>query len=181
ATPLTRTYNNNLIVNLTAPAAAGGNNFQKWLKDGADFANNTFTNVTVNMDVDHTMTAVYVTPPSLFVEQGNSTQLAAMDSVTFVPGPFTLNDDHNFSSDHRTRIVFFATDLAFPAPAQPDINTLAVVINGTSYAVESVGPNATVSGSYIVFRLPDLPPGTYPLSIKVRGVMSANSPTITIN
>src|SRR5262249_11718136 len=83
-TPLTRTYNNNQIVNLAAPAAAGVNNFQKWLKDGADFA--TVTNVSVDMDVDHTMTAVYVVTtnggPSLFVEQGDSTQLAALDSVT---------------------------------------------------------------------------------------------------
>src|SRR6185369_1686990 len=47
---------------LTAPAAAGGNNFQKWLKDGADFANNTQANVSVTMDADHTMTAVYLTP-----------------------------------------------------------------------------------------------------------------------
>ena len=34
----TRTYNNNTAVNLTAPATAGGNNFQKWQRDGADFA-----------------------------------------------------------------------------------------------------------------------------------------------
>src|SRR5262249_56601134 len=61
-TQFTRTYNNNTPVNLTAPATASGNNFQKWLKDGADFANNTVTNVSVTMDANHTMTAVYVTP-----------------------------------------------------------------------------------------------------------------------
>lgn len=120
-------------------------------------------------------------PSSLGVEQ-NTTQLAAVDSVTLVRGPFTLNDDHNFSGDHRTRIIFFTSDLGFAQPTQnPDVNnTLAVVINGTSYPVESVGPSSTPPGSYVVFFLPNLAPGTYPVSLKVRGVTSANSPTITI-
>lgn len=118
-------------------------------------------------------------PSTLALEQ-NTNQLAAVDSVTFVRGPFALTDDHNFSSDHRTRIIFFTTDLGFPT-SQPDVNTLAVVINGTSYPIENVGPSSSPPGSYVVFRLPDqLSPGTYAVSIKARGVMSANSPTITI-
>jgi hypothetical protein len=56
----TRTYNNNTVVNLTAPATAGGNNFQKWRRDGADFATTAATSVT--MDGNHTMTAVYIAP-----------------------------------------------------------------------------------------------------------------------
>src|SRR5205807_3106000 len=67
-------------------------------------------------------------PSSLSIEQ-NTNQLAAVDSVTFVRGPFTLNDDHNFSSDHRTRIIFFTTDLGFASAAQPDISKLACVIS----------------------------------------------------
>src|SRR5206468_5686969 len=61
-TQFTHVYNNATVVSLTAPATAGGNNFQKWLKDGADFANNTLANVSVTMDSNHTMTAIYVTP-----------------------------------------------------------------------------------------------------------------------
>ena len=117
-------------------------------------------------------------PSSLGIQPGTS-ELAAVDSVTFVHGPFTLTDVHNFSSDQRTRIVFFTTDLGFPT-SQPDINTLAVVINGTSYPIENVGPSSTPPGSYVVFRLPNLSPGTYALSIKARGVTSTNSPAITI-
>src|SRR6185436_1546814 len=56
----TRTYNNNTSVNLTAAATAGGNNFQKWQRDGADVATTTSTSVT--MDGNHTMTAVYIAP-----------------------------------------------------------------------------------------------------------------------
>ena len=116
--------------------------------------------------------------PTLLIEQGND--LAAVDSVTRVRGPFALNNNHNFSSDQRTRIVFFATDLGFTQLSQPDINTLSVQIGGNSYAVEAVGPNSTVCGWYVVFRLPDLAPNTYQLGIRVRGVDSANTPNFTI-
>ena len=64
-TQFTRTYNNNQVVNLTASATASGNNFQKWLKDGVDFANNTTSITSVTMDADHTMTAVYATPMTI--------------------------------------------------------------------------------------------------------------------
>lgn len=179
-TEFTRTYNNNQSVSLTAPTTASGNNFQKWLKDGADFANNTLTNVSVTMDANHTMTAVYVTPgPTIFVEDG-TTQLAAVDSITFVRGPFTLSNPKNFSSDQRTRIIFFTTNLGLPQTSQPPTNTLSVQVGGNSHAVESVGPNAATGGSFIVFRLPDLSAVTHPLGIRLNGVNSANTPTLTI-
>ncbi|HEX6716281.1 MAG TPA: M12 family metallo-peptidase [Pyrinomonadaceae bacterium] len=117
-------------------------------------------------------------PPIIFVEEGTS-HLAAVDSVTFVRGPFALTNTHNFSSDQRTRIMFFTTDLGF-SDIQPPVNILSVQIGGNSYPVEAVGSNSTTNGSYIVFRLPDLAPGTYPLGIRVRGVNSSNTPDLTI-
>ena len=60
ATPFNRTYNLNTNVALTAPATAGGNAFQKWQRNGADWSTNRSTSVTI--DGNHTMTAVYVTP-----------------------------------------------------------------------------------------------------------------------
>lgn len=119
------------------------------------------------------------TPPTIFVEEGTN-KLAAVDSVTFARGPFELPNNHNFSSDQRTRITFFTTDLGFNQTTQPDLNTLSVQIAGNSFPVEAVGPISTTSGSYIVFRLPDLTAGTYPLSIRVRGVNSTNSPDLII-
>ncbi|MBI3413986.1 MAG: HYR domain-containing protein, partial [Verrucomicrobia bacterium] len=59
-TQFTRTYNLSTVVNLTAPAIAGGNNFVKWQRDGADWATTVATSVT--MDVSHTMTAIYAAP-----------------------------------------------------------------------------------------------------------------------
>ncbi|MCR4392628.1 MAG: carboxypeptidase regulatory-like domain-containing protein [Candidatus Acetothermia bacterium] len=60
ATPFTRTYDSNTRVTLTAPATAGGNNFEKWQRNGVDWA--TTTTTTITMDADYTMTAVYVSP-----------------------------------------------------------------------------------------------------------------------
>ncbi|MEK6283137.1 MAG: InlB B-repeat-containing protein [Acidobacteriota bacterium] len=71
ATQFTRTYNNNTVVSLTAPATASGNNFQKWQRDGVDFAVTLAT--TVTMDANHTMTAVYATPNSVQLSSGNLT------------------------------------------------------------------------------------------------------------
>jgi uncharacterized delta-60 repeat protein len=63
STQFTRTYNVNTVVSLTAATTAGGNDFQKWLKDGVDFAVTPATSVT--MDTNHTMTAVYVAPKTV--------------------------------------------------------------------------------------------------------------------
>jgi hypothetical protein len=54
-------------------------------------------------------------------------------------------------------------------------------LNGNSHLVEIVGPNATIGGSAIIFRLPDgLSVGTYPLGIRLNGVNSANTPNLQI-
>jgi hypothetical protein len=116
---------------------------------------------------------------SLILENSTS-NLAAVDSVTLVRGPFSLTDNYNFSFDQRRRIVFFSTDLGFSQTIQPSIDVVSVQIGGQSYSAESVGPNAVLGGSQIVFRLPDLAPGSYPLGLTVRGVPSTNSPNITI-
>jgi hypothetical protein len=55
-----------------------------------------------------------------------------------------------------------------------------VQVGGNMYAVESVGPHATISGSYVVFRLPDLSPGTYPLGIRLNSINSTNAPNLQI-
>ena len=115
----------------------------------------------------------------IFVEVGTN-NLAALDSVSRVRGPFVLTNTSNFSSDQRTRIIFYTADLGFAQTAQPDINTLSVQVGGNSYPVETVGPNTTTGGSEIIFRLPDLAPGTYPLGIRIRGVNSGNTPNLTI-
>lgn len=60
-TQFTRIYEQGKPVTLTAPAQVGGNNFQKWLSNGADWT--TGQAATVIMDDNHTMTAVYAAAP----------------------------------------------------------------------------------------------------------------------
>jgi hypothetical protein len=80
STPFNRTYNNNQVVSLTAPATASGNNFQKWLKDGADFSGNASTNINVTMDANYTMTAVFVTPKTVQFDSANYTAAESVSS-----------------------------------------------------------------------------------------------------
>jgi uncharacterized repeat protein (TIGR01451 family) len=61
STPFMRTYDNGTVLTLSAPGTAGGNHFQKWQQDGADFSSTAVTIVT--LDADHTLTAVYEAGP----------------------------------------------------------------------------------------------------------------------
>jgi hypothetical protein len=56
-TQFTRSYNSGASLTLTAPATAGGNNFQKWQRNGVDAA--TTQAITVAMTANITITAVY--------------------------------------------------------------------------------------------------------------------------
>ena len=156
-TQFTRTYNRNTMVTLTAPGSVAGNSFLKWQRNGLDYT----TNLTafVSLDANYTMTAIFVAPPVIITETGTN-NVAAVDSVTFVRGPFRLFNPFNFSSDQRTRIVFFTSDLGL---TQPNPALLSVQASSFPLTVESVGPLSGVPGlnaSYIVVKLPDGLPTT---------------------
>jgi len=176
-TQFTRTFDRNTVVTLTAPNSTSGNIFLKWLRNGADFATTASSNLT--MDADYTMTAMFVAPPQIYVETGTS-NAAAVDSVTFVRGPFTLFDPYNFSGDQRTRLILFTSDLGL---TQPSPALLSVQAGTTTLTVEAVGPISGVqglTGSYLVVRLPDgLPTGNLSLTLTLGGVTS-NATTLSI-
>ena len=67
-TQFTRIYNHGTVVTLAAPSTAGGNNFQKWQRNGVDYSTN--QTVTMTIDADYTMTAVYVTPHTVTITSG---------------------------------------------------------------------------------------------------------------
>ena len=50
------------------------------------------------------------TPPALLTEE-NSNRAIAFNAATFVPQPFTLSTEQNFSSDKRTRVLLFVTSV----------------------------------------------------------------------
>ena len=115
--------------------------------------------------------------PTILLEQG-TTNAAALDSVTQVKGPFTVLTSHNFSSDGRRRLIFFTSDLGLSAG---DTTGLAVQASGIPLPVESAGPFPAVGGtSYVIVRLPDLPPNTYALTVTLNNRSSTNAPTIQI-
>ena len=58
-TQFSRTYNDGVVVTVTAPSTSGTNTFLKWQRDGIDVSSNLST--TVTMDANHTMTAIYST------------------------------------------------------------------------------------------------------------------------
>lgn len=124
-----------------------------------------------------TLTGGAVTAPTIFVREGTVNVAAAVDSVTNVAGPFRVLTPHNFSADGRRRLIFFTTDLGLAAG---NTTGLSVQANGISLPVESAGPFAAISGSYIVVRLPDLAPNTYALTVTFNGVNSTNAPTFEI-
>jgi Tol biopolymer transport system component len=57
-TPFTRTYNQFVSVNLTAPMTVGSSTFWKWQVNGVDYVQSQLA--TVNMNADMTATAVYI-------------------------------------------------------------------------------------------------------------------------
>jgi glucose/arabinose dehydrogenase len=57
------------------------------------------------------------TPAPALVTEGGSDSALALDSVTLMRDPFPLTDQFNFSSNGRTRVMFFATNLTL-APGE---------------------------------------------------------------
>ena len=114
--------------------------------------------------------------PVLFTEE-NTTNIAALNSVTFLRGPFRIHDVNNFSLDGHTRIILFTSNLGIVSPPNPPASTLSVQANGVDLPIEKVGQMPGITGqfeSYIVVRLPDgLPNGNLSLTINLRGVTSA--------
>ena len=120
--------------------------------------------------------SITVTPPTLFLE--DLVNALALDSVTFLRSPFRVINDHNFSSDHRTRLILFTSDLGL---TQPDSQKLTVQAFGTNLPVEAVGALNGIPGiSYIIVRLPEgLATGNLPLTVTFYGVQS-NSAILSI-
>jgi glucose/arabinose dehydrogenase len=98
-------------------------------------------------------------PAPMIATEANTDSAIALDSPTMVRDPFALTNPFNFSSDHRTRLMFFVTNLDLAAGE----NSSAVVAraqdgaaNESPLTVEFVGK---VPGfdwlTQVVVRLPD--------------------------
>lgn len=114
------------------------------------------------------------TAPRLLKDESTG-EAAALDSVNLLRGPFSLFSDENFSSDGRSRVMLFATNMqgadrtVVTAQAENEQNLTYTL------PVEFVGPVPNIGGiSQIVIRLTDnLVSGEIVrVSISVRGVAS---------
>jgi hypothetical protein len=118
--------------------------------------------------------AAVPSPPVIYAEDGTN-NAAALDSVTFVRGPFPKSNPNNLSSDQRTRLILLTSNLGLSQADLSDPSVLVVELAGVNLPVENVGPALIpgLSSSYIVVRLPDnVPTGTQELRVKLRGVAS---------
>ena len=70
----------------------------------------------------------FVTP--FLLVQENSDRAIAFNAATFIREPFQVFTEQNFSSDKRTRIMLFVTDLDFTSEDQ--ISNLQVVAENPS-------------------------------------------------
>jgi hypothetical protein len=109
---------------------------------------------------------------------------AALDSVTMVHEPFSLENIFNFSSDHRTRITFFATGIDL-LPGEP-LSSVTVQLEDTDHriyplVVEDIRPLPNFDFSQITVKLPDslTLEGDHQVTLTFHGVTS-NKPLIRI-
>ena len=119
----------------------------------------------------------------LIPEDSNPNLIAAFDSVTFVRGPFHINNPNNFdSADHRTRIMFLIQGLTF-TPADSAGSAVDVQAGSWTLTVNNLGALTApgFSATYVVAALPlNMPPGDYPMTVRVKGVVCSNSPILQI-
>jgi hypothetical protein len=119
--------------------------------------------------------------PTILMEQSTS-NAAALDSVTFERGPFSILSSNNFSADHHRRIILLTSNLKLAQQQNPDPSIVSVHASGVALTVEYVGPLTGVAGlnaSFIVVRLPDgLLSGDNQLTVTLSGTPS--SPTTLV-
>lgn len=106
---------------------------------------------------------------------------AALDSVTMLREPFSLRNIFNFSSDQRTRIMFFATGIDL-LPGE----SVTVQLEDTDHhlfplVIEDIRKLPNFNFSQITVKLPDsiTLEGDHQLSLTLHGVTS-NKPLISL-
>ena len=114
------------------------------------------TGYNVGAAPNNSATGTITDTPTIYTTDG--VNAVAIDSVTFAAAPFRLVNDHNFSSDHVTRVILITSPLGI-TQQNPPPSTVAVHVSGypTPLPIENVGPITGVpgfTGSYIVVQLP---------------------------
>ena len=95
----------------------------------------------------------------IVLQQASSQDGVVIDSVTHIAAPFAIDNIHNFSSDQRTRLVLFVSQLGLAAGEGPSVVTVqAEDAQHRTFplTVEFVAALATFNWlDQVVVRLPD--------------------------
>src|SRR3990172_7311235 len=150
-TKFTRTYKYGTAMALTAPATAGGNNFQKCLKNGMDAGSSRGTIVT--MPANTTMTAVYVPPTAT----SYTLTVASFNPASGVGVTVSPNDNSGLGNGTTqfTRSYNSATVVSLTAPATASGNNFSKwQKGGVDYATTTttsvtMSANATMTSVYV--------------------------------
>lgn len=111
STQFSLSYTHGTAVKITAPATVSGNTFQKWQKDGRDFSKD--LTVSVTMDANHSLVAVYLAPPSRILT------VASANPNSGVPVSLDVTDKNGKrdGSTKFTRVYPHGTVVTLTAPA----------------------------------------------------------------
>jgi uncharacterized repeat protein (TIGR01451 family) len=128
-----------------------------------------------------TITIIDDDKPLILTEE-SSGRAVAFDSVTFVGEPFPLTNIHNFSSDQRTRVVFFASGLDLMPGESFSVQFEDVLNRSYPVVIEDVRKVPNFGWlTQIVVKLPEAVElgGDYRLSLTFRGT-TGNKALISI-
>ncbi len=181
STQFQRTYNDSTQVTLTAQATSNGNDFQKWQRNGTDYSTN--QSISVAMDADYTLTAVYVTPPpQVYTLTVASSNPGSGVSITASPND---NNGQGSGVTQFARAYNMATPVTLTASSTANGNifnnwTGCTSASGTTCYVTLDG-NKTVTASYATPGVLSLTPSAGLASSGTEGgPFSPSSNTYTI-
>jgi len=120
------------------------------------------SSVTGDKTANFTGASSSVPPPGqvpIVLTHGDSQHALALDSVTWLSGPFPITNIHNFSSDQRTRITLFAVNVELGQFVEtgPVIEAQAEGPNSQTFPLDVEGFNSVPNFPWltqIVVKLP---------------------------
>jgi len=147
------------------------------------------SSVTGDKTANFTGASSSLPPPGqvpIVLTQGDSQHALALDSVTWLSGPFAITNIHNFSADQRTRITLFAVNVELGQFVEtgPVIEAQAEGPNNQTFPLDVEGFNSVPNFPWltqIVLKLPSELANSDEIliAVKVRGI-AANKVSVKI-
>lgn len=148
-TPLSRTYDEGAMVDLSAPSSAPGHLFQKWQRNGVDFSSSSSISLTLNSD--ESLTAIYTSTAPVITAQPDDVTVALGEPASFSVTA-TASSMLSYQWKHDGEDIPGATTSTYPiSSAGADDAGLYTVV------VTSAGQSVTSSSAALTVLLPPEP------------------------